>query len=162
MRSPTGWICAAVLCACLLACGREDDPVRAERRAEYTCLDSLRVYLQALRTMDHQIGQIVLADTVSSEDIVPQIAERFHPTIVQLQERVDDLAAPPRLMPVKETLTRYLGLRREAYDAAISGMEQGRSELFDTFSRKQIEADGIGRLLETQVREAKEQTPGYR
>lgn len=112
--------------------------------------------------MDHQIGQIVLADTVSSEDIVPQIAERFHPTIVQLQERVDDLAAPPRLMPVKETLTRYLGLRREAYDAAISGMEQGRSELFDTFSRKQIEADGIGRLLETQVREAKEQTPGYR
>ena len=157
-----GWAAAALLCAAVLGCGKEDDPARAEREAEYAYLDSMRVYLQELRLLDHRIGQIVLADTVSSQDIVPQIATRFRPTIIQLQERVDGMRTPSRLEPVTETLTSYLALRRKAYDAAIRGMEEDKPELYDVFSRTQIEADKIGRMLEAQVREAKQQTPGYR
>jgi len=162
MRRIAGWAAAAVLCVALIGCGKEEDPARAKREAEYAYLDSMRVYLQELRLLDHRIGQIVLADTVSSQDIVPQIATRFQPTIVDLQERVAGMRTPSRLRPVTETLTSYLALRREAYDAAIRGMEEDKPELFDDFSRTQIEADKIGRMLESQVREAKQATPGYR
>lgn len=148
------------LAVALSGCG--DGELRAQRLVEHTFLDSMAVYLQNLRALDQQIGQVVMTDTVSSTQIVPLISRRFRPVVAGLHERVSALETTPKVAPVKEHLLEYLGLRLEAYDAAIGGLADNRPGLFDEFSRKQAEADRLGRALEQEIRQVRTQVPGYR
>lgn len=152
---------AVLLGMSLVLNGCGDDELRAQRLVEHSFLDSVAVHLQNLRALDQEIGRVVMTDTVSSVEIVPLIAERFRPVIAGLHRRVTALRTTPKVAPAKESLLHYLDLRLAAYDAAIAGLAEDRAELFEEFSRKQIEADRLGRAMEQQIREIKTQVPGY-
>ncbi len=150
-----------LLCVSLIVTGCGDDELRAQRLIEHSFLDSVATHLQNLRALDKDIDRFVMTDTVSSVEIVPLITERFRPVVAGLHGRVTALETTPKVAPARESLLQYLELRLEAYDAAIAGLAEDRAELFDVFSRKQREADLLGRAMEQQIREIMTQVPGY-
>ncbi|MFC1525748.1 hypothetical protein ACFL6X_02935 [Candidatus Latescibacterota bacterium] len=154
-------LAVAVMVAVYGLAGCAVDGVDSPREIEHALLDSVRVYLVELRAMDHEIGEAVMADTVSSQRIVPLIARRFRPTVSQLRVRMTALDTTDAVGPLRRHFLQYLSTRLEAYDAAIAGLAQDRPELYNVFSRKQAEADRLGRDLQSEIREVRQRV-GHR
>ncbi len=150
----------ALLAALVLTtgCGKKD----AELQQTHAYMDSLRIYLGDLRLMDHEINKAIAGDSVSADLIVPMIAERLRPTVDDLRQRADGLHPTPAVRSAHTLLISYLDVRLQAYDAALRGQTEARTELFDLFSSKQIEAQMIGRDLEEESRRLLSQIPDYR
>jgi len=146
----------------LSGCGGGDESQHAQRLVEHAFLDSTAEYLQNLRAMEQEIGQMVLADTVNSVEIVPLISQRYRPLVAGLHERVLALDTTAVVAPVRKAFADYLALRVAAYDAAIAGLAEDRPELYDQFSRMQVEVDRLGRSLDRQIKEVRAQVPEYR
>ncbi len=139
------------------ACGQPD----SELQRTHTYMDSLRVYLGDLRLMDYNLKMTVPADSVSSDVIIPLIAEDLRPTVDDLRRRADGLQVTPAVAAVHALLLQYLDARLQAYDAALQGQTEGREDLFDLFAVKQIEAQEIGDDLETEAQRLRTQVPDY-
>ena len=143
--------CAMLLTLLLLpSCG--------EKQTEYGPAGEVRIYLdelkdilQQLRSLEQQIGQAVPTDTVAIEVIAPLIQDRFRPTLVDLHDRALRLQAGAALDSVHQQLLSYLELRIRAFDLVLEGVRQEQPELFDEFTRLQIEADRTGRVLEKTI-----------
>ena len=135
------------------ACGRGGE--QAPAAGNY--LQEVQQVLQALRVLDQQISQQVTGDTLASNQIVPLIRQEFRPTIARLRERVAGLQPDSTFAAVNQQLLHYLDLRLKAYDLAIQGAQEERPELFEEFARLQVQADGVGRALEEDLRTARQQ-----
>ena len=133
-------------------------PSCGEKQTEYGPAGDVRVYLdelkdilQQLRSLEQQIGRAVPADTVAIEVIAPLIQTRFRPALTDLRDRALQLQAGAALDSVHQQLLSYLELRIRAFDLVLEGVRQERPELFDEFTRLQIEADRTGRGLEKAI-----------
>lgn len=143
--------CAMLLALLLLpSCG--------EKQTEYGPAGEVRIYLdelkdilQQLRSLEQQIGQAVPADTIAIEVLAPLIQTRFRPALADLHDRALQLQAGAALDSVHQQLLSYLELRIRAFDLVLEGVRQEQPELFDEFTRLQIEADRTGRALEKTI-----------
>lgn len=135
----------------LAACGR-----RTEQAQGAAYLQQVQQVLQELRALDQQIAAQVTADTLGSNRIVPLIRQQYRPALAGLRQRVAGLSPSTGLEGVNQQLLHYLDLRLRAYDLAIQGAQEERPELFEEFSRLQVEADQVGRTLEEELRQARQ------
>ena len=145
------WVLIAVLT--LAACGQRGKPQAAAR--DY--MQEVRQVLQELRALDRQIATQVTADTLDSSSIVPLIRQRYRPVLADLRRRVGGLEPDSALAGVNQQLLHYLDLRLRAYDLAMQGEQEQRPELFEEFARLQVQADGVGRSLEEELRQVRHQ-----
>lgn len=145
------WVLIAVLA--LAACGQRGKPQAAAR--DY--MQEVRQVLQELRALDRQIATQVTADTLDSSSIVPLIRQRYRPILADLRQRVGGLQPDSALAGVNQQLLHYLDLRLRAYDLAMQGEQEQRPELFEEFARLQVQADGVGRSLEEELRQVRHQ-----
>ena len=146
------WLLSAVV---LIGCGGNTELARTQKY-----MDSLAVYLGALRLMDHELEQEVTADTMEAETIVPLIVDRFRPTVTDLRARAAALPTTPAIDSTHALLLRYLDTRIAAYDAAIQGRAEARTDLYEVFARKQIEAQSLGDALEASIETLRAGVPG--
>lgn len=144
-------VCGLLLIACMaVGCGERQSEY-GEPEAVQAYLGGIRGVLQELRGLDQEIAAAVSADTMDADVIVPLIEERFRPALAGIQQRASGLTAADDLASVQRELMTYLELRLRAFDLAIQGRREGRPELFDEFTRLQIQADRLGRRLERSV-----------
>lgn len=136
----------------LAACGGRE--AKAPSGKEY--MREVQQVLQELRLLDRQIADQVTADTLDSSRIMPLIRQQYRPALAGLRQRVAALEPDSALAAVNQQLLRYLDLRLRAYDLAIQGEQEERQELFEEFSRLQVQADAEGRALEEELRQARQ------
>ncbi len=144
--------------ALLSGCGDRD----TELQQTHAYMDSLRLYLGDLRLMDYDLRQIVEGDTVSADLIIPVIAETLRPKVENLRRRADGLQPTPQVLAAHALLLDYLDVRLQAYDAALQGQAEARTELFEMFAHKQMEAQDIGNDLEDEAQRLRTQIADYR
>lgn len=137
----------------LAACGRREGKA-PEAGKDY--MQEVQQVLLELRVLDKQIAAQVTADTLGSSRIVPLIRQQYRPALAGLRQRVAALSPGEDLAAVNQQLLRYLDLRLQAYDLAIQGEREQRQELFEEFSRLQVQADAAGRELEVELRQARQ------
>lgn len=136
----------------LMACGSREGKSPGTGK-DY--LQEVQQVLQELRVLDQQIAAQVIADTLDSSRIVPLIRQRYRPALADLHQRVAGLKPDSAFAAVNQHLLDYLDLRLQAYDLAIRGEREQRQEFFEEFSRLQVQADGLGRSLEEELRQVR-------
>jgi hypothetical protein len=135
----------------LAACGgRGGQPVGGQ---DY--LQQVQQVLQELRALDKEIAAQVTADTLDSKRIMPLIRQQYQPALAGLRKRVAGLKPDSAFAAINQQLLGYLDLRLRAYDLAIQGEHEERQELFEEFSRLQVQADAAGQALGEELRQAR-------
>ena len=145
----TKFLGAMGCCLIALGCGEitEEEVPRTTAGAIDAYLGHLKPLLQELRSLDMEIARAVPADSVSSDVIVPLIESRFHPKLIALSNKVQEITPAPELATVHKHLRDYLRLRLEAFDLAIEGARLNDSAFFEQFGVRLAEADEARRAL---------------
>lgn len=159
----TKFLGAMGCCLIALGCGEitEEEAPRTTAGAIAPYLDHLKPLLQELRSLDMEIARAVPADSISSDVIVPLIESRFHPKLIALSNKVQEITPAPELATVHKHLRDYLRLRLEAFDLAIEGARLNDSAFFEQFGVRLAEADEAGRALTSALNAVRYDLSGF-